>query len=59
MRACYERADVEDEDASEVMLLLGTILGRAQAAILNGDKSTLRAHLVELAALGWKLGDEL
>lgn len=59
MRACYARADVEDEDASEVVLLLGTILGRAQAAVLNGDKAKLRKHLVQLVALGWKLGDEL
>lgn len=59
LRACYATADVEDEDASEVLLVLGTILGRAQGAVLNGDKAKLREHLVQLAALGWKLGDEL
>lgn len=59
LRATYARAEVSDEDASEVMLVLGTILGRAQAAILKGDRAKLRKHLVQLTALGWKLGDEL
>lgn len=59
IRSTYARAEVEGEDASEVMLVLGTILGRAQAAILKGDRGKLRKHLVELVALGWKLGDEL
>ena len=59
LRATYARAEVSGEDASEVMLVLGTILGRAQAAILKGDRAKLRKHLVQLTALGWKLGDEL
>ena len=59
VRAQLAAADVARDDATEVMLVLGAILGRAQAAILNGDRAKLREHLVELTALGWKLGDDL
>lgn len=59
VRASYALADVEGDDATEVMLVLGTVFGRAQAAILKGDKVKLRAQLVKLTALCWKLGDEL
>lgn len=59
MRVCHASADVTGEDATEVVLLLGTLLGRAQAAILSGNRESLRKHLIQLTALGWKLGDEL
>ena len=59
LRETYASAEVGDADASEILLLLGTVLGRAQASVLNGDRVSLRRNLVELTALSWKLGDDL
>lgn len=59
LRACHANATVTGDDASEVLLLMGTVLGRAQGAILSGDRKILRENLIQLAALSWKLGGDI
>lgn len=59
LRTCYANATVSGDDVSEVLLLMGMVLGRAQGALLSGNRKTLRENLIQLAALSWKLGGDI
>jgi hypothetical protein len=59
LRVCHANATITGDDASEVLLLMGMVLGRAQGAVLSGDRKLLREKLLQLAALSWKLGGDI
>lgn len=55
----YAGVDLGKDDVREVLMVLCALLGRAQAAILTGDRKGLREALAQLSAIVWRLGEEL
>jgi hypothetical protein len=55
----YAHVDLGKDDTREVLMVLCTLLGRAQGAVLVGDRKALREALAQLSAIVWRLGESL